>query len=54
MIPDDMKMWSPDGYWYDMPMVIGSSCSDTGRARLLYTWLRSMGMDGMDEIKGMW
>lgn len=54
MVSNDMKMRSPVGFWSDMPIVVGSSSSDAGRAQLLYTWLRSTGMDEMDEIKGMW
>jgi hypothetical protein len=50
----DMKMRSPAGFWRDMPIVIGSSSSDASRAQLLYVWLRSTGMDEMDEIRGMW
>ncbi|MDD4137994.1 MAG: hypothetical protein PHT99_08915 [Methanoregula sp.] len=54
MISNDMKMKNPAGFWCDMPIVIGSSSSEAGRAQLLYTWLHSSGMDEMDESKGMW
>jgi len=54
MIPNDMKMQSPAGFWRDVPIVIGASSSDMGRAQLLYVWLRSTGMDEMNEIRGMW
>ncbi|MDD1693760.1 MAG: hypothetical protein LUQ71_03465 [Methanoregula sp.] len=54
MISNDLKMRSPAGFWRDMPIVIGSSSSDASRAQLLYVWLRSTGMDEMDEIRGMW
>jgi len=51
MMSTDMKMQS---LWREMPIVIGASSSDANRARLLYVWLRSTGMDEMDEIRGMW
>ena len=54
MMENDMKMQSPAGFWRDVPMVIGDSSSDIGRAELLYVWLRSTGMDEMNEIRGMW
>jgi hypothetical protein len=50
----DNTMKSPAGLWREMPIVIGSSSSDAGRAKLLYVWLRSTGMDDMEEIRGMW
>jgi hypothetical protein len=54
MMSTDMKMRSPSGFWREMPIVMGSSSSDANRAQLLYVWLRSTGMDEMDEIRGMW
>lgn len=54
MMATDIKMRSPAGFWREMPIVIGASSSDANRARLLYVWLRSTGMDEMDEIRGMW
>jgi hypothetical protein len=54
MIATDLKMKSPVGLWRDVPMVIGSSSSDASRAQLIYGWLRSTGMDEMNEIRGMW
>jgi len=54
MMSVDMKMRSPAGFWRDMPIVVGSSSSDAGRAQILYIWLHSTGMDEMDEIRGMW
>lgn len=54
MMADDMKMRSPAGFWRDVPIVIGASSSDMGRAQLLYVWLRMTGMDEMNEIRGMW
>lgn len=54
MMTDDTKMRSPAGFWRDVPIVIGASSSDIGRAQLLYVWLRLTGMDEMNEIRGMW
>jgi hypothetical protein len=54
MMTNDMKMKSPAGFWNELPILIGSSSSGAGRARLLYARLQSTGMDEMDEIKGMW
>ncbi|MCK9630926.1 MAG: hypothetical protein M0R30_04730 [Methanoregula sp.] len=54
MMSNDLKMRSPAGFWRDMPIVIGSTSSDASRAQLLYVWLRSTGMDEMNEIRGMW
>lgn len=54
MMEHDMKMQSPAGFWREVPMVIGNSSSDIGRAELLYVWLRSTGMDEVNEIRGMW
>jgi hypothetical protein len=54
MMSTDMKMRSPAGFWREMPIVIGPTFSDVNRAQLLYVWLRSTGMDELDEIRGMW
>jgi len=54
MMVNELKMKSPEGFWSDIPIVIGPSSSGATRAQLLYVWLRSTGMDGMDDIQGTW